>query len=159
MKKYISAMVAMVAMVLLTGCGSAGYYKAVQENNKAYLKEYNNVENERVNFEGTFEGKIEIVKPKDLPDIQFVQKPKDAGDYFLQTLGILAPVGLGVAGYHYNYKSTDSSNKYNAQTMEAWTGNFQNSTTTSITTNNDTIKETQTLPSVFIDSNSTSIGN
>jgi hypothetical protein len=158
----------LLTIFIFTGCGSSSYYQAVTQNNKAYLEQYSKVENEKVSFLGTFDGNITIVRPKQLPVLQHVQKPKTSGDYLLQTLGVLAPVGLGIAGYHYNYKSTDSSNKYNAQTMESWTSNFENTsintntdtdTISNTVTNSDTIKEIQTLPNIYLDSNSTSIGN
>lgn len=123
-------------MLTLVGCSTKDnerYFNAVQQQNETYMSSYNTVENESVQFDGKFEGKISIVKPKKLPQFQKIQRPKTNSEQALDYARVVVPV-LGTAiGMHYNFKSADSANKYNAENIKSWTGNFQNTTDTSVT--------------------------
>ena len=151
-------------LLILTGCSTKqedAYYKAVDQQNKNYMQAYSTIENESVTFDGTFEGKINIVKPKKLPQIQQIQKPKTGSEVALQWAQTIVPVAGMVAGMHYNYKSLDSSNQANSRQIEAYTGNYQNNTSTvdtsvSSTSVNDT---SVTDTSVTTEKDNTSVTN
>lgn len=180
MKKYIVIAFSITAL-LFTGCASKDemYYKAVKQQNENYLKAYNSVQNESVTFKGTFEGDIKIVKPKKLPALTSIQRPKSTAEVALDWGRVIVPAATSIAGLHYGYKAIDSSNRANSRQIEAYTGNFQNTTdtssistevsnttsdtsttsTTSTTTSTDTSTTNVTdIPSsVTADSNSTTI--
>lgn len=122
-----------LSLILLIGCTQHQevYYKAVQEQNMAYMNAYTSVENESVTFDGTFTGTISIVKPKELPKLQYIEPPKSGSEIALDWARLIIPTAGMVAGMHYNYKSIDSNNKYNSKNISAWTGNFDKSSITS----------------------------
>ena len=125
-------LVVCVALCVLTGCAAnqEQYFAAVKQQNEAYMQAYNSVANESVTFEGTFTGTVSIVKPKELPKLQYIEPPKSNSEIALQWANTIIPVAGMVAGMHFNYKAIDSSNKYNAKNIASWTGNFENNSVT-----------------------------
>ena len=171
MVKKITSVVS--AGLLLVGCGSSDqlYYESINAQNQKYMEAYKTVENETVQFKGTFEGDITIVKPKKLPQLAQIEKPKSTSELALDWARVVVPAASMVAGMHYNYKIADSSNKYNAKNIESYTGNYENSTvitssevstSTSVTdtsvstSSSDT--QTENYPSVEIDGTNTTVG-
>lgn len=128
-----------VMMLVFTGCTSKQdtYYSAVKEQNQKYMEAYATVENESVEFDGTFNGKIKMVKPKKLPQLANIRQPKSGSEVALEWARVVVPFATVATGQYFGYKATDSSNKYNAQSLEAWTGNYENSNT-SVTSSTDT---------------------
>ena len=122
---------------LISGCSTKNdelYYKAVQEQNHKYMEAYKTVENERVSFDGTFNGNITMIKPKKLPQLAHIQKAKSASELALDWARVIVPGATMVAGMHYNYKAMDSNNKYNSETM---TGLSKNQSDVSINASNN----------------------
>lgn len=138
-----------LSVLILTGCGSSNqeYLEAVKAQNAQYMEAYKTVENETVVFNGTFNGEVKMIKPKKLPQLQQIKAPKSGSEIALDWAKLIVPTVGTVAGFHYNYMTADSANKYNAQSIEAWTGNFQNTTNTSSEINN-TSNTTNTSESV-----------
>jgi hypothetical protein len=148
------------ALLLLSGCSSKSdtlYYQAVQQQNESYMKSYSGVENESVTFNGDFKGEIKIVKPKKLPELAQIQRPKTNSEVALQWAQTIVPVAGMVAGMHYNYKSLDSSNRAQSTQIEsitsgntaqvgAYTSNYRNDsndvTDTTVTTTNTSVDNT-----------------
>ena len=132
--------------VFVSGCAQNQeiYYNAVQQQNMAYMNAYQSVENESVTFDGTFTGTISIVKPKELPKLQYIEPPKSGSEIALEWAKVIIPAASMVAGLHYNYKSIDSSNKYNAKNIESWTGNFDKSSSIVVSNVKDTTNVTDT---------------
>lgn len=146
--KKLAALI--LCSVFVSGCAQNQevYYNAVQQQNMAYMNAYQSVENESVTFDGTFTGTISIVKPKELPKLQYIEPPKSSSEIALEWAKVIVPAASMVAGLHYNYKSIDSSNKYNAKNIESWTGNFDKSSSVLVsnvkdTTNVSDIEKTQ----------------
>ena len=132
----------LTASLLLVGCAGKDveqHYKAVQERNSQYMEAYKTVENETIKFNGTFEGDITLIKPKELPQLAEIRPPKSYSDTALEWVQTTLPV-VGLAlGLHYNYKAMDSANKYNSANIESWTGNFDKiSTSNSVSNISDT---------------------
>ena len=154
-----TSLFSLVVLVLLVGCTSKDevYTNAVQNQYKSYLEAYNTVENKSIEFEGTFDGKIKMVEPKKLPQMARIERAKSGSEVALEWTRTLAPVALGVAGFHYNFKTADSSNKYNAESIGAWTGNFENSNSviTTTDTNSNTLSNTSTTDNVSTDNSNT----
>jgi len=178
-----------IGVLLFTGCASkeAQYYQAVKEQNQNYLKAYSTVKNETVSFNGTFKGDITVIKPKKLPQLLRIQKPKSSAEIALDWGRLVIPAATSISGLYYGYKAIDSSNRANTKQIEAYTGNFQNSTTTSEisnisdtsvtdksvtntsdtsvtdksvtdTTNDTSVTDTTSIPSsIAVDSNSSTI--
>lgn len=148
------------ALLLLSGCSSKSdtlYYQAVQQQNESYMKSYSGVENESVTFNGDFKGEIKIVKPKKLPELAQIQRPKTNSEVALQWAQTIVPVAGMVAGMHYNYKSLDSSNRAQSTQIEsitsgntaqvgAYTSNYRNDsndvTDTTVTTTSTSVDNT-----------------
>lgn len=137
MKKYIVVLIA--TLVMITGCADkAQYYAAVQKANTEYLEAYNTVKNEEVVFDGTFEGKMTFTRPKKLPQMQMIQQPQNEA---LEWAKVIVPFVGSISGMYFGYKTADSANKYNAQNIANWTGNYKNN---SVTTTNNTTSTTST---------------
>ena len=149
MKTSITSMVAL-SVLFMSGCASKdqeAYYEAVKQQNANYMKSYDQVENESVQFDGEFKGKISIVKPKKLPQLQHIERPKSGSEVALDWARVVVPVAGMAVGMHYNYKTADSNNKYNSQNIESFTGNYQNTSSTTIT-DTSTVDTTVTDTSV-----------
>ena len=181
MKTKIS-MLLLTGVVLLNGCAAKQerYYAAVKEQNQNYLKAYNTVKNESVTFTGTFKGNIKIVKPKKLPQLMNISRPKSSAEIALDWGRVLLPAAVSVSGLYYGYKAIDSSNRANSSQIESYTGHFQNSTSNSVSTSTDksvtantdksatttnttntdkstSVDNTNIPSSIIVDNNSTSI--
>ena len=161
----------MLAMLIMAGCASkTEYYEAQKRQDQAILEANKKTSDDRVSFTGKFDGTIEIVQGKEQPRFNKITQPKDWRDYAMSIFGISSNLALGVAGYHYNFKSADSSNKYNAENINSWTGNYQNAsstnTSTSVTSNTDTSSvtdnqtttNTQSTVPVTVDTTGTTVG-
>mgnify|MGYP006935314989 CR=1 FL=1 len=128
----------LLSVVVFSGCSTKDqeimYYNAIQQQNENYMKSYDTVENESIQFDGTFEGKISIIKPKKLPQLAKIQKPKSSADTALDWARVVVPSVTAVAGMHYGFKAIESSNDASSRQIEAYTGNFdKTSVSTSVT--------------------------
>ncbi len=177
MKSLKIVLVGLLGLFILSGCAAnqAKFYEAQKFQDTAILQASKATENDKIEFDGKFEGKIKIVQGKKQPRFNQIQAPKSTAELFIDGLKTAGQIGLGVAGYHYNFKTADSSNKYNSENIKSWTGNYQNTsisntsvtdTNTSITdknsitdTNTSVTDNTQTIVPVTVDSNGTDIGN
>jgi hypothetical protein len=140
MKKILLSMSTVAAAFVLSGCGAdnQAYLQAQTAAHERYLQSYEKADTGKVEFEGTFEGKITLVEAKELPQMLKIQQPKSVGEVALDWARILVPTLGTVAGFHYNYMSQDSANKYNSENIASWTGNFQNSVSDTSVTNTTT---------------------
>lgn len=148
----------MLAALLVLGCSNKelDYYNVVKEQNAQYMEAYKTVENESVTFNGKFEGDITIVKPKELPKLANVRQPKTMGDTALDWARTIVPVAGMVAGMHYNYKTADSANKYNAENISSWTGNFDNTSVTDVSSSVSTSTASDTSSTTVSDTSNIS---
>jgi len=156
MKKIISS-VTLVAIfgTFFAGCATKNnemYYSAIQKQNQTYMESYSTVKNETVNFDGTFNGKITIIKPKKLPQLARIQKPKSNSELALQWAQVILPATTAISGMYFNYKSIDSSNKYDSETMVGMSKAQSDMVTTVSNNNGDVMK------SISADS-TTNVGN
>ena len=158
MKRLSQIMLGFLMILTLIGCSTKSeelYYKAVNEQNSNYMKSYEGVENESVTFNGTFNGEMKIVKPKKLPQLAQVRAPKTSGEIALEFTKALVPGVAAVAGMHYGYKAIESSNNASVAQTEAYTGNYQNNTST---TNTSSISDTSVSDTSSVSDN-TSVTN
>lgn len=183
MLRLIGCIVAIT--LLISGCASkeqVNYYNAIDKQNEAYMKAYQTVENESVVFNGTFNGEIKIIKPKELPKLANIAQPRSGSEIALDWAKVLVPGVATVAGMHYGFKAIQSGNDASVANTKSYTGNYKNNTNDvsnvntsnsidkSITTSTDntsvdksitdtaTTSTTQTTVPVTVDGTTTTVG-
>jgi len=81
------------------------------------MKSYKTVKNESVVFDGNFSDKISVIKPKKLPQLQRISRPKTSSEEALMWAQTLIHAVNMMTGSYFNYKMADSSNKYNSKNI------------------------------------------